>query len=528
MSKNILKSIELKQKLLKQAIATDNGDILLDDDDREALKKLEFMSNLYNYQKATAKQLIQIGKFMMKCYDDYIDLLKELNQTIQEYYSFTSDSTSNSDKLIYSITMWFKDLRKALVRYQAFTRGNTFMEFRLLFKDFYVPSVPVPVTVTTAVTLTALKVFNGTTNASTSPIAIGSIISVPKPQKTIIITASSLATDGVLTTSGVTTELIEGSIITISTYEYTIVSGTGTSYTVRPNPSTPISTGTTPILLQVPPITFAISAGSTNSWNTLETVVSFDVSFFNYSVTNFSQVENNGNSFEKWISSFTAVNVNGGTTRSKVNSALGVYAKGLIGTNGLGTKSSSSNPLASNIQFNSVDISQEQDFKQMTFLSSDSLALRNTDLTPRTVLTDSSTLQNVLVYFDPEILDEKISQCQTKIRSENLTDSTLDDLVAKMSQVAYTLLNATLNSKAAVEADYHYIELTEETATENLCFINCEISSLTSIDRDELSSMIEDGNNLKEQIRKLPVIGGTSVFSYAEKKNLQFGKSCKC
>ena len=76
---------------------------------------------------------------MLKTYDTYIELLIEILKTLKDYYVRPEGSVNCSDvKKVVDTTIWFDKIKKLLIRFQAFIRGTTFMQFRLLFKQFFI------------------------------------------------------------------------------------------------------------------------------------------------------------------------------------------------------------------------------------------------------------------------------------------------------------------------------------------------------------------------------------------------------
>jgi len=405
-SYKIIQSIEKKQYQLKKAIATDNANEILSDEDKRTLENLERMGNLYRYQNATAKGLIQLGRFMLKAYDTYIALLKDLNHGVQSYFEITSQTNTNFQKMMNDILFWFNDFKKTLIRFQAFTRGTTFMEFRLLFKSYYV-------------------VKNDTNEGQ-----------------------------GV-TATGV-----------VDNYE--------------------------------------------------------------------SLVQSTNNSFETWMDCFTSQNILGGRTRSnpvnnQTSSSPNTSTSLSSGPSGLsdatqGVPAYQTDPKNA---FLNVDVFSIQNIGHLDDLSSDALQIRNIDNTPYVILQSLGDInvKNNLIYLDPQCLDQYVTDELQYIQDTTNTPKTqLDEIMTNVAQISYFLLDTAVNNKSAVEYDFHYVEVTQESSCANLEFIDSEIESITSIDRDELVSMIENGNALKEQLRKLPIIGNKSVFSYQEKKKLGFDK----
>lgn len=138
-AQSIIRSIEKRQHQLKKALATDNSDELLSHEDRKSLENLERMASIYRYQRDTAKGLLEIGQYMLSAYDNYIALLHDLREGIQTYLNITSPSNCKSPKMLMSDTLfWFKEFKKIIIRFQTFIRGASFVEFRLLFKNYYV------------------------------------------------------------------------------------------------------------------------------------------------------------------------------------------------------------------------------------------------------------------------------------------------------------------------------------------------------------------------------------------------------
>jgi len=138
-SQSIIRNIEKKQFQLQKALATENSDELLNEGERTTLEHLQRMASIYGYQNDTAKGLLQIGECMLKAYDCYLAILNDLNEGVLKYFHLISPSYCKSPKMLMNdITVWFTEFKKTLIRFQTFIRGTSFVEFRLLFKSYYI------------------------------------------------------------------------------------------------------------------------------------------------------------------------------------------------------------------------------------------------------------------------------------------------------------------------------------------------------------------------------------------------------
>jgi len=419
MSTSIIRTIENKQLQLKSAIAADTREGLLEESERIRLFKLEKFQKIYSYQDKTSQDLLQIGRFLLKTYDTYTHLLNDLLICLGDYYIRDNNIQCSDAKKIVDVKAWYEKMKKLLIRFQAFTRGSTFMQFRLLFQTYY--------------------------------------------------------------------EVKDNEVESVNCE----------------------ATGCSP-----------------------ET---FDAS--NYTMNLKSDINN---SFEIWTSRFTFSNVNrtsiktnftdssdcsGGINyeffspsyRESVCSGVDVQESGCSGA------FHHVNPF-NGLSFDDIDLFDSIQISALEQFSADHLKLNNFDNTPYKVLLDEPGRDQYLIYFDCKVLEEYVETftCEASTFEEGL-----DNIVKGMVCLTRTLLEKLVHNKSTVLTDFYYIEITHEYALSNLKFIQDEICRIINVDADELVSMVENGNILKERIRKLPSIGCTSIFSSNERKLINcFNKSC--
>jgi hypothetical protein len=417
MSGHYIRKIEQKQLRLKSAIAADTRECLLSDDERTRLHKLETFHKIYSYQQQTAEDLLQVGRFMLKTYDTYIDILTEILKTLKDYYFRNNGAVNCSDvKKVVDVTVWFEKMKKLLIRFQAFTRGATFMQFRLIFKEFF------EVQDLDGEVLESGKVFEEADYAL--------------HRKNIVKNASS----------------------------------------------------------------------------------------------------NINNSFELWTDKFTSSNVN----RTSVTSAS-YQEKECSGpsffdpdssTGASGIQISRSNPFYG-MSYDDIDLFEGTQISALQQYSVDKLTLTNTDNTPYNVLCtfplEAATKED-LIYFDCNVLQEYVDCFKADFFA---FETGLDEIVKNMTLITETLYESANNNKSSTLTEFFYVEITQEYACNNVKFLQEEIEKIISVDSDDLVSMVENGNVLKEKIRKLPCIGSTSIFNQHERKcistsSCSYGSCHKC
>jgi hypothetical protein len=398
---NVLYHIERKQNKLKTAIASDTREGLLDEEDRIRLQKLETFQKIYSYQDKTTKDLLQIGRFMLKTYDTYIALLNDILLLLQDYYFRGENGSKDASdvKKVADVALWYDKMKKLLIRFNAFTRGTTFLQFRLLFETFY--------------------------------------------------------------------EVKESSDVE-----------NNECYA---------------------------SGASENFVNS------------NYSLEVAGSV---GNGFELWTEKFDAANVNRTSVKSKFTSNIqsgdehSFFAVDESNNVASGISVNPANPF-SGMSFDDIDLFQNLQLNALKQFSCDSLKLDNSDNTPYNVLSHCTSLRDeYLIFFDPHVLQEYIEGFKSNIIG---FEPVLDEIVRKMVSIAEILYDRATTNRCKLLTQFYYIEITNEYACENLKFLQEEIEKLINVDADELSCMVENGNILKEKIRKLPCIGNIGIFSQNER-----------
>lgn len=408
MSGHYIRTIEQKQLRLKSAIAADTRECLLSEDEKARLQKLETFSKIYSFQHQTAEDLLQIGRFMLKTYDTYIELLTEILKTLKDYYVRHDGAINSSDvKKVVDVTVWFDKMKKLLIRFQAFTRGATFMQFRLLFKQFY-----------------------KTVDSDTS--------------------------------------LLQSGVFDNNDY-------------------------------------------SLNGKN-----IAMD------------DTTNINNSFEIWSENFSSSNVNRTSVTSasygdKECSGPSFFDPDTTGVSGI--QINKSNPFYG-MSYDDIDLFQDTQISFLQKYSTDKLILTNTDNTPHNVLKSNNIDQNIiddLIYFDCNVLAEYVECFKADFFN---FEAGLDDIVSKMTIITQCLYESATNNRSNTLTEFFYIEITHEYACNNIKFLQGEIEKIISVDSDDLVSMVENGNVLKDKIRKLPCIGSVSIFTQSERKGIS-SSSCK-
>jgi len=409
MSGHFIRTIEQKQLRLKSAIAADTRECLLSEDEKARLRNLETFSKIYSFQNQTSEDLLQVGRFMLKTYDTYIELLTEILKTLKDYYFRNHGSVNCSDvKKVVDVTGWFDKIKKLLIRFQAFTRGATFMQFRLLFKEFYDT-----VDSNTDITQTGSKEWD-------------------------------------------------------------------------------------------------VSDYSLNRKNIVRTCSS-----------------NINNSFEIWSENFTSSNVNRTSVTSasygeKECSGPSFFDADTTGVSGI--QINRSNPFYG-MSYDDIDLFEGTQISALQQFSVDKLILTNTDNTPYNVLEElnvDTVTRNDLIYFDCNVFQEFVECFKADFFN---FEAGLDQIVTNMTIITESLYESATNNRSDTLTEFYYIEITHEYACNNIKFLQGEIEKIISVDSDDLVSMVENGNVLKDKIRKLPCIGSVSIFTQSERKGIS-SSSC--